>query len=263
LPVGCRTAKNVQPGETASLTKTEAQRFESLRRQSLQYEALSARVQIELAITSGKAFGSRASLKIRRNERIQLSVQPFLGIEAFRVELSPDSVLVIDRLHKRYVAESFDRFRENTKTAFNFYNLQALFTNRLFLPGDPDVPEHASGRYRWKTDENGYTLQTQDRAGWQYIFSAGSDEKLLASEIADTESHLSLHWAYADFQPVGAQLFPMKVKAGLSAGEETRASLSVNYSHVDTDVAVDIHSAPPAGYERVTFEQIKKMFEQP
>jgi hypothetical protein len=139
--------------------------------------------------------------------------------------------------------------------------MQALFTNRLFLPDEADVPDRAFKRFRWERTADGYALQTQDDAGLQYLFTVGRDEKLYASEITDAGSQHMLRWNYDAFQPVGRQVFPMKIHAGWRTGEKAGGRFAVNYSRMDTDVPVEVNTTIPAGYERVDFSQIRKMFE--
>ncbi|MDR1103314.1 MAG: DUF4292 domain-containing protein [Tannerella sp.] len=265
LAAGCRASKLPPAADTekAGRAETEEMFFHSLREQSFRYGTLSARMQVELTMPAGKTFSSRASLKIRKNEWLQLSLQPLLGIEAFRIDLSPDSIRIVDRLNKRYLAESFSRLKDSFRVEFNFYNLQALFTNQLFLPGETELPENAFTRFRRQPAPDGYTLQTRGASRWQYSFTAGRDRKLYASRMIDTASEHTLYWDYADFRSVGTQLFPMKIQAGWSDGEESKGALSVNYSHIDTDVPVEIKPVIPSGYERVSLSQIRKMFEQP
>ncbi|MDR2139104.1 MAG: DUF4292 domain-containing protein [Tannerella sp.] len=265
LTTGCRTSKLLPAAdaETARRLETEETFFLSVRKQSFRYETLSARMQVELTMPGGKTFTSRAGLKIRKNDRIQLSLQPLLGIEAFRMDLSPDSIWIVDRLNKRFLAENFSSLRDSSRIEFNFYNLQALFTNQLFLPGETELPENAFTRFRHHPAAHGYTLHTQGAYRWQYTFITGDDRKLYATRISDTASEHALQWDYTDFRSVGAQLFPMKIQAGWTDGEESKVALSMNYSHIETDVPVEIRFALPSDYERVNLSQIRKMFERP
>ncbi|MDR3262631.1 MAG: DUF4292 domain-containing protein [Tannerella sp.] len=261
LLAGCRTS-NVPATGDANLLKAEEYFFQTLQQQAFQYQTFVARVQLEF-VTSEKNFSSRANLKIRKNSRIQLSIQPLLGIEVFRIELSPDSVMVIDRMNKRYLSEAFSQIKgEDLQIDFNFYNLQALFTNQLFLPGEAELPENAFKRFLWKQTEAGYSLQTEDHTKLKYVFMADRQEQLYASKITDASAHHALHWNYTDFRPVGAQLFPMKINAGWFVGEESKGSLSLNYSHIDINVPVEINLLIPSGYERIDFSQLLKMLEK-
>lgn len=80
-------------------------------------------------------MSSRVDMKMVKDSAFQLSVQPFLGIEIFRIELSRDTIKVVDRMNKRYMIENYSNLQGQTPIEFNFYNLQALFTNHLFIPG--------------------------------------------------------------------------------------------------------------------------------
>ena len=62
----------------------------------------------------------QAYLKMVKDSAFQLSVQPFLGIEVFRAEISVDSVKVIDRMNKRYVADNYANLKGQTPIEFNF-----------------------------------------------------------------------------------------------------------------------------------------------
>ena len=91
----------------------------------------------------------------------QISVQPFLGIELFRAVISTDSIKLIDRVNKRYVAENYEQIKGQTRLEFNFYNLQALFTNQLFLPGQQTVTAKQFNKFRLNQDGDYAQLQTK------------------------------------------------------------------------------------------------------
>ena len=43
-------------------------------------------------------------------------------------------------MNKRYMIENYSNLQGQTPIEFNFYNLQALFTNHLFIPGSKVFP---------------------------------------------------------------------------------------------------------------------------
>ena len=192
----------------------ETEFFRTLDEQSLRYQTLSAKIQVEFTPASGKEVGSRAQLKLRRDDRLQISVQPLLGIEMFRLEVSRDSVKAIDRMNKRYFAESIADLKARKHLDFTFDNLQALLTNRLFLPGKQAVTPDDRGRFGWERIPAGYRLQTSDATGMQYRFLADNEAKLRTAEITDADKH-TLMWDYANFRTVEGQLFPMDMLASL------------------------------------------------
>ena len=55
------------------------------------------------------------------------------------MEITPERVLLVDRLHKQYVEVSFEALSSLANTELDFHILQSLFLNELFLPGKPQL----------------------------------------------------------------------------------------------------------------------------
>ena len=121
---GCKSSKKVGTVESASV-KAHNEFFQSVEDQSFQFRTLTARLNVDLDIP-GKQMSSRVDMKMVKDSAFQLSVQPFLGIEIFRIELSRDTIKVVDRMNKRYMIENYSNLQGQTPIEFNFYNLQAL-----------------------------------------------------------------------------------------------------------------------------------------
>lgn len=87
-----------------------------------------AKVKVNLAMNN-KAVSTSGSLKMRWNDVIQISlVDPILGItEIGRLEFSKDDVLVVDRINKQYVRETYDSLASLAKTDLSYDYIQALF----------------------------------------------------------------------------------------------------------------------------------------
>ena len=85
---------------------------------------------VALNLNTGKSANKvSATLRIKRGDVIQLSVAPLLGIEVARMEITPEGILVVDRMNKRYVRESFGAISELAHVDLNFNMLQSLFLN--------------------------------------------------------------------------------------------------------------------------------------
>ena len=260
---GCRSSKEITAGGEALTLKTERDFYAAFQEQSFQYQTFSARVQFEIVLTSGKATSARAQMKILRNDRLQISVQaPILGIEVFRAELTPDSIKIVDRLNRRFLIESFDEIKGSAAIDFNFYNLQALFTNQLFLPGEINLLENQFNRFRWEQTGTGYLLRTNDRTGLHYAFSADRNEKLSATEIRDESSNYILHCNYADFRSVDRQLFPMNIHFRLYTENNPQGALSLSLSRVEVDAPLEMNFPIPANYRQVSLQEILHSIEQ-
>jgi len=237
------------------IMKTEEAYFSSVLDRSFRFNTLSARMKLEF--TGGQQeFSSRVQLKMIYNDRMQLSFLPILGIEAFRIELTDDSVKFLDRLNKRYMVDSYDNIKGKTDIDFNFRNLQALFTNQVFVPGESDISMKHFRRFRMTKDDNLAKLRLKGNNGISYTFTADADEKLLSTDIENTSDNQLLTWDYNDFQLINRQQFPLKMKARLSGNNKTQGTVVLTFSTPEVNSPIKADFNIPSGYERVTLDQI-------
>lgn len=251
---GCKTTKKVGTVDAVS-AKVHKEFFDSMQEQAFKFETLSAKMQVELNIPK-KKMNSRVDLKIIKDESLSLSVQPFLGIEAVRIEMNKDSILILDRLNKRYVLENYANLKEQTPIAFNFYNLQALFVNHIFLPGEQGISSKQYNKFLLKQDGGKIEAKVKDSMGLLYSFWADGEEKLLSTHVTDTSGEYALQWDYQDFRIIGNQPFPMVMDTKLLLDGSFKGGMKFNFSRIQTDESFKINFSAPDKYKRITFAQI-------
>ena len=252
---GCKSSKKVGT-VTGGAAKAQQVFFQAMEEQALQYQTLTARLGVEINLPNFQVNSTRVDLKMIKDSAFQLSVQPLLGIELFRIEVSRDSIKVLDRMNKRYLAENYEALRSQTPIAFNFYNLQALFTNRLFLPGEQAVSESQYSCFR--LDQSGSTalIQVKDPMGLRYTFEADGEEKLLATEITDAKGQYRLRWGYSDFRVVEKQIFPQLMTVEAFKEGNAEGNIQWGFTRMRLDEPVKLDFVIPAKYTRITFEQL-------
>ena len=85
---------------------------------------------VKVTITQdGKDINTNGNLRMRYGAVIQLTlVDPVLGIaEIGRIELSPNKVLIIDRVNKRYVDTTYEDFSALKSRDIDFNTIQEFF----------------------------------------------------------------------------------------------------------------------------------------
>lgn len=76
-------------------------------------------------------YTMNCSVQIWRNQLITLSVQPILGIEMIRVEATLDSVLIVDKMNRRYTMIAYDWAEKAITPAPSFKLIQDFMTTPL------------------------------------------------------------------------------------------------------------------------------------
>lgn len=253
---GCKSIKKVGTVE-AGEAKAHQEFFDSMKEQAFHYTTLSARLNAEIS-TPDKELSSRVDLKMVKDSAFQLSIVPLLGIEIFRIEFSRDSVKVLDRLNKRYVAEGYEGMKGKLPVDFNFYNLQALFTNRVFLPGEQEISPEKYNRFKLTQDGPKAIAKTRDALNLLYTFIADGEEKLLSLHVTDKNEQYNLYWDYKDFRFVEKQPFPMLMDVRIVADNKQAGKVVLAFGRIDPDVPVKLDFSIPAKYKRITFAEVLK-----
>ncbi len=247
---GCKTTK-----ESASLAgKSDSEIIRSIIGQSIQFNTISGKLNAEIK-TPQKSLGSKATLKIIKNEKIQLSFQPFLGVEAFKVEFTPDSIKFLDRFNHRYAAENISELKEGTELDFDFFSLQALFTNQLFIAGKQTITEEvSSGIFSIERAKDKALIHARDRQDIDYLFTGDYTGKIQSLYISagKQQTGASLLSQYSDFQKVSeSQVFPMNMVITLKTPSEGEVRLRFSYSKINLDTDFDTDFNIPAKYKRI------------
>ena len=252
----CITCKshNITTTNT-TITKTEEAYFASVINNSLRFNTLSARLKLDFT-GNEKEFSSRVQLKMVYNNLLQLSIQPLLGIEMFRIEMTNDSIKIIDRMNKRYMTDSYNSLKRETDINFNFQNLQALITNQMFIPGENDISTNHYRRFRMTKNDNTAKLNLKDNNGILYTFTADADEKLLSTNIEDIPNNNNIKWDYSNFQIINNKHFPMRMTTHLMSGGEMQGVAVLTFSSPDINTPLNTDFIIPSGFNRVRLEQI-------
>ena len=232
----------------------EAQELFSLvANNSLDYQTFSGKMKVSLQ--SGKNdIDINAYLRIIKDEKLQLSFQaPILG-EMLKLTVSKDSLILIDRMNKRYVAESMQDIKQTSSFDFDLYNLQALFTNQLFLAGKPAVTTKDFRLFTVNQEKKQAFLTAKDKY-INYTFTVDYTDRIRNSMMTGNNGKTTMNWSYDNFYPLeNKSLFPMQMGMNLNSSAN-KLSLNFAFSKIDLNKEIDIDFSIPKKYNRITLAQ--------
>lgn len=132
LLASCRSSKKTTEGLESNVTKPTEIITTTPSDKSTKSVASGTNFTSKVKVTitqNGKSISTTGMLRMRYNDVIQISlVDPFLGItEVGRMEMSPDDVLIIDRINKRYVRTRYDEFDALKNNGIDFQIVQGYF----------------------------------------------------------------------------------------------------------------------------------------
>jgi len=257
----CKTSR--QTKQIALSKQTMEERVELILNQALPYSTFSGN--LRFSIKPGMNRGNittDAQLRIIKDEMIQLSLRiPILGTEAARVNISPDQVIIIDRINRMYFAESMENLKKRFPFDFNFYSLQSLFTNQLFIAGKQELMRDDYTSFNYWEDEFSAILSQKDSRGIIYDFTSDYSHRILKTEVYNSNKAMDMNWDYSDFgRTSNNRLFPMKMNVALTTPKDL-VSMNLNFSSVDIDTPFELKAEIPPKYKPINLDQIIKFIQ--
>ena len=133
---GCRTSRQAET-PAARIRKQQNEVLIPLAQYPSEVQAVTAKTSTNLNY-NGIAATVKGRLRMRRDEVVQMSVTAFGLMEIALVEFTPKGAYFIDKVNKQYALFDYSSGWANLAD-FNFNTIQALFWNRLFIPGEKEV----------------------------------------------------------------------------------------------------------------------------
>jgi len=258
---GCRTSRLTTAVALTKMSKDE--RIESIKYQAIPFNTISSsmRFSIKTGIDKGTTTAN-ARLRIIKDNTIQLSIlMPILGIEMARVTVTPEQIIILDKNNGRYFSESMQTLQKETSFDFDFYSLQALFTNQLFITGKSSISPEDHKSFNWSEDEFFTKLNNTDKQGINYDFTSDFTYRIIQTEMYKDKKDVNLNWLYKDFGLTSNnKLFPMKMMMELKVPDDMY-TLNLNFNNVDIDSDFQIDTSIPNKYQRINIEQVAKLIQ--
>ena len=261
-----QTGATAQTGGAGTATMDAAQKLNIVR--STADQAVYQRnvvAKIDFTVNTGsKDITLDGQLRMKRDEVIRLQISPLGLVEVARIEFTPDYVLLMDRVHKTYIKGRYDEIGFLRRNGLNFYSLQALFWNQLFVPGKNKVGEAEYAMYDVDLTPVRHILFKQNRMDFAWTVAEGVSDAGRINQAtvtyADPNSGDSkLEWNYSDFRSMGSKWFPYdhQVKfssAAVNAKKAVKVRMKIN--KVTDDGGWDTQTSVSDKYKKVTAEDI-------
>ncbi len=216
---------------------------------------------INLNLSSGtKALSSKSSLKIIKDKAIQLSIQPLFGVEMLRLYLDMDSLVILDRMNKRYVKESITDIKKEYPVGFDFTTLQSLLTNRVFISGNQSINYSDYRNFSTKQlSEQYYLIESVDKkSGIEYSFAINGNDNVAITQMSEPKKRYELNWGYDEFIRNNHMLFPHKMSIDF-ATPKRKSNVGLEFSGIMLDEEFDLEVSIPNSYARAYISDIIKI----
>lgn len=273
--------KAVQPQTTSQGSIEKANFIEHVQGNAQTAKFITSKVKFSVEVGPQK-LTLTGNLKMKRDDVIRLQLMAFGFVEAGRIELTKEYVLIMDRINKQYLKAPYISVDFLRNSGLNFNTLQALFWNELFRPNQVSAKSEADDKDKKDKKKKEETLPAKEDFGNYSILESGDDMiisreegKMDYSWLASKQTALirmanvlykdrfngntQLNWDYNDFDLVGKTLFPKKHGITLTTPKkEVKLGMTLNY--IGNESEWETRTEVSNKYREVTVDEILRRF---
>ncbi len=250
---GCHSTK-----KTAVISTTDISNiFDYLITKQADFKSLNINnVTISININN-QPVSAKGFIKLIKDSTMLMSIQLFPGLEMARMQITPDSIVVLDRINSQYYITNAKEFKKITGIEFDFNIIQGLLSNQLFLAGT-QKPELSKEMFNAAVfPPESYEIKTNENSlSFDHIFIINKFQELEKTILTDKINPYSLICEYENFAKEGRINFPHKIAITTINGRQQQR-IEFNISKVEFDSPMNMSFSIPVKYSKGNIENFK------
>lgn len=249
----CKSSKETTTDKVALERISKEERVNKIIKSEISYNTISA--DLKFAV---KGMSVNTQMRMIKDKVIQFSFRyPFpLTGEAFKVIVTPDEVIIIDRLNKQYMKEPMKNIKNKFPFQFDYYSLEAMLSNKLFIAGKKEISQ--KDIHSFNIEENDYEVKINytDKQNTRYDFISNYTNRIQETQINQHNLQAKIICNYTNWGKTSDKKdFPMTISYTLLIPNKSH-NISMAFRSVDINSNFNIDYDIPTKYKQVTFEQV-------
>lgn len=259
----CKTSHKTTIGEEYQPTPSSVEKLDKVINAYGEWNTFSANGKVTLDF--GKSFSSSMQIKMKKGNYISISIRPMLGIEVAKIYISGDSTFIIDKFHKKYVAEPTSFFQQGFPIGID--DLQNAFLNRLFILGE-NLTNSKLAKGMEATELQNNILEATPKHqinGFKYSFLINSDNNLKKIKVSPTLQSIPLSISFDNFFSTEKGFIAKSIEISASRGGRNYSlALDLDSSRIkwDGDLSDEMSiNSINSNYTRISTRALTSLFE--
>ena len=256
LFMACRTSKDInkaiQPKEVVQPAPNKDEEdsikmvradLDAFKKNNIDFKTFQAKIKVESSGAQGRNQDLTAVVRIVKDSAIWISLSAsILNVEVYRVLITPDSVILLNKQEKEVLFRSLDYLQEVTQIPFDYKTLQDFFIGNPIFMGDSIIS--------YRKIEGNILISTITKE-FKNLFTMQSSDHLIThlklDDIDKTKSRT------ADITFDGYQLFDAILFSTIrqvSVSEKKKLDINLLYKQVEFNKELSVHLTIPKNYLR-------------
>lgn len=198
----------------------------------------------------GRNLSSPATMKIKKDSLIQICINPVMGIEAVRMEITPKNVVIVNKIQGKFYQTDLSYLSKTFGVTMEFQDLQALLLNRLFLIGErattsAECLKHLAAK---DLDMGVQLVAAANEAGYAHQFDVDKSGSITKAQV--NYRNVKMKCLYSDFSEKGGVKFPYVINVNAERGKST-GFLDITVKTAEFNKPVKFNVTQKQKYSRV------------
>ena len=238
--LGCKAKKQaMQASRPAATTRDNSiSKIDAIRSSQLSFNTFSGKAKTKLDI-NGSTNDVTLNIRIQKGQKIWVSVTAIAGIEVARALITPDSLLVINKLQGLYLRKPFGYIYSYASKQINYDSLEALLVGNA-------IPQLINNDAKMQAD-SGRTVISGNLQELVYKLMLGPDMKANHTELADQGAGQSLTVDNSAFIPAANRIMPSQIDMS-SVMPKKKVIMNLHYIKADFDQPLEFPFSISSSY---------------
>jgi hypothetical protein len=234
-----RTAAAESTTHSAPAVDTKLVAINAIKSAQTYFNTFSGRAKAKLDI-NGDENDVTLNIRIQRDKKIWVSVTAIAGIEVARALITPDSILLMNRLQSIYLKKPFSYVAQFAGNKVNYKTLESLLVGNA-------IPEALNENSDIQTTKGATTL-TGRLSSLVYVMALGPDNKVNQLNLNDQDAGQSMQVNNSAYAQAGAgKIMPLQVDMS-STVKSKKITVNLHYTKEEFDQPLEYPFTIPARY---------------
>ena len=208
----------------------------------IDFTTFSAKIVVDYEDANGKKYNVNAHLRMYKDSVIWVSITAILGIEGLRAYITADSVKMLDKQNKVYIARSVSYLQEVTALPLGLKSLQDLLIgNPVFL--DSNIVSYSKS-------PNTISLLSSGSFFKNLYTISEIDKQAISSKLDDQDElrNRTCYLTYDDYENNKVSNF--STKRTITVSEKGKLDIKLDFKQYDFNETLSFPFSIPKNYKR-------------
>ncbi|OKS89523.1 hypothetical protein RG47T_5007 [Mucilaginibacter polytrichastri] len=236
-----RTAVDSAGAHADDAASATRKKLVAIRAKQVNFNTFSGKAKTKLNI-NGNSNDVTLNIRILKGQKIWVSITAIAGIEVARALITPDSILVMNRLQGAYLKKPFSYIYTYASRQVNYKTVESLLVGNA-------IPETLNDNTTLQPS-NGNIILNGTLQDLIYQLTVGPDLKVSSTSLSNQEAAQSLQINYGNFIQATNRVIPSQISF-TSKVKDKNIQADLNYSKADFDLPLEFPFSVPKRFSLV------------